>query len=60
MDLNSDIHATQTHLEARGVVFINAPHMIHKHDNGIEEWMAFFNDNEGRPLALMAQVTPTP
>jgi DNA-binding CsgD family transcriptional regulator/extradiol dioxygenase family protein len=54
----ADIHATQTHLEARGVVFINAPHMIHKHQDGTEEWMAFFNDNEGRPLALMAQVAP--
>ncbi|ESQ90133.1 hypothetical protein ABAC460_10305 [Asticcacaulis sp. AC460] len=52
----ADIHAAQNQLEARGVVFINAPHMIHKHDNGVEEWMAFFNDNEGRPLALMAQV----
>jgi methylmalonyl-CoA/ethylmalonyl-CoA epimerase len=29
--------------------------MIHRHDDGTEEWMAFFNDNEGRPLAIMAQ-----
>lgn len=52
----TDIHATQKRLEARGVSFLNAPHMIHRHDNGVEEWMAFFNDNEGRPLALMEQV----
>lgn len=52
------IHATQKQLESRGVIFINAPHMIHRHDNGVEEWMAFFNDNEGRPLALMEQVAP--
>jgi hypothetical protein len=36
-------------------VFVNAPHMIHKHADGTEEWMAFFSDNEGRPLAIMAQ-----
>ncbi len=54
----TDIHATQKRLESRGVSFINAPHMIHRHDNGVEEWMAFFNDNEGRPLALMEQVAP--
>lgn len=55
----TDIHATQKRLEARGVTFINAPHMIHRHDNGVEEWMAFFNDNESRPLALMEQVAPS-
>ena len=27
--------------------------------DGTEEWMAFFLDPEGRPLALMAQVRPT-
>jgi|SRR5579859_1186139 len=36
-------------------LFGNAPHMIHKHADGTEEWMAFFNDNEGQPLAIMAQ-----
>ena len=30
--------------------------MIHKHDDGTEEWMAFFTDNEGRTLAIMSQV----
>lgn len=52
------IHETKRQMEARGVVFINAPHMIHRHANGTEEWMAFFNDNDGRPLALMEQVAP--
>jgi hypothetical protein len=36
-----------------------APHMIHRHANGIEEWMAFFEDPDSRPLAIMAQVAPT-
>ncbi len=51
-----DIHAAQQRLEAQGITFINAPHMIHRHEDGTEEWMAFFNDNEGRPLAIMTQV----
>lgn len=52
----ADIHASVAALAARGVQFVSAPHLIHRHDDGMEEWMAFFNDNEGRPLGLMAQV----
>ena len=51
-----DIHASKAVLEQRGVVFTHAPHLIHRHEDGTEEWMAFFADNEGRPLALMSQV----
>ena len=51
-----DIHGAQQRLEAKGVVFTHAPHMIHRHEDGTEEWMAFFGDNEGRPLGLMSQV----
>ena len=50
-----DIHAAHASLSARGIVFVSAPHMIHRHADGMEEWMAFFEDNEGRPLAIMAQ-----
>ena len=50
-----DIHAAKQAMEARGVRFTHAPHLIHRHDDGTEEWMAFFEDNEGRPLALMTQ-----
>jgi DNA-binding CsgD family transcriptional regulator/catechol 2,3-dioxygenase-like lactoylglutathione lyase family enzyme len=53
-----DIESAYRALQARGVEFTNAPHMIHKHADGVEEWMAFFKDAEGRPLALMSQVTP--
>jgi DNA-binding CsgD family transcriptional regulator/catechol 2,3-dioxygenase-like lactoylglutathione lyase family enzyme len=52
------IHAAQAQLEQRGAHFISAPHLIHRHADGTEEWMAFFNDNEQRPLAIMAQVSP--
>lgn len=51
-----DIKRAHMELSARGVEFINAPHMIHRHDDGTEEWMAFFKDNEGRPLAIMSQM----
>lgn len=53
-----DIDAAHKRLEADGVEFINSPHMIHKHDDGAEEWMAFFNDPDGRPLAIMSVSEP--
>lgn len=53
-----DIAASHAELTARGVVFLGAPHMIHRHADGVEEWMAFFSDNEGRPLAIMSQTRP--
>jgi len=51
-----DIQAAYDELRGRGVEFENAPHLIHKHDNGVEEWMAFFPDPDGHLLAIMAQV----
>ena len=53
-----DIRSAYEALRARGVEFGEAPHMIHRHADGTEEWMAHFNDPEGRPLALMSQVRP--
>lgn len=55
-----DIHAAHAALMARGVAFLDAPHLVHRHADGVEEWMTFFHDNERRPLALMAQVQPSP
>jgi DNA-binding CsgD family transcriptional regulator/catechol 2,3-dioxygenase-like lactoylglutathione lyase family enzyme len=52
-----DIAAAHAGLQKRGVKFTHAPHMIHKHADSTEEWMAFFEDPDGRPLALMSQVT---
>ena len=54
-----DLHAAKAELETRGVNFTHAPHMIHRHEDGTEEWMTFFEDNEGRPLALMMQLRST-
>lgn len=54
-----DIQSAHRELAARGVEFIGAPHMIHRHADGTEEWMAFFNDPEKRPLAIMSHVSKT-
>lgn len=54
----ADIASAHRRLLANGVEFLNAPHMIYKHEDGVEEWMAFFNDPEGRPLAIMAVAGP--
>lgn len=52
------IHGVVAALEATDVVFEGAPHLIHRHEDGTEEWMAFFRDSEGNLLALMEQVAP--
>lgn len=54
-----DVHAAKEELEGRGIKFTHAPHRIHRHEDGTEEWMAFFEDDDGRPLALMTQVKTT-
>jgi catechol 2,3-dioxygenase-like lactoylglutathione lyase family enzyme len=53
-----DIRKAHGDLRARGVEFTDEPHLIHKHADGMEEWMAFFKDPEGRPLAILSQVKP--
>ncbi len=45
-------------MTSQGAEFVDAPHMIHRHEDGTEEWMTFFRDNESRLLALMEQVRP--
>jgi catechol 2,3-dioxygenase-like lactoylglutathione lyase family enzyme len=54
----ADIVGAHDMLKSRGVEFSNAPHMIHKHADGTEEWLAAFKDVEGRPLALISQARP--
>jgi len=52
-----DIQGAFADLQAGGVHFVGAPHLIHRHaTTGIEEWMAFFEDSEGNTLALMSTV----
>ena len=54
----ADIRGSYDALVARGVVFVGSPHLIHRHADGTEEWMALFNDLEGWILAIMSQVRP--
>ncbi|MCB2079609.1 MAG: VOC family protein [Novosphingobium sp.] len=54
----ADLHGEVARLEAAGAKLVSAPHRIHVHADGMEEWMAFVADNEDRPLGLMAQVAP--
>ena len=51
-----DINAAASELESRGVKFVSAPHLIFKHPDGMEEWMAFFVDCDGGMLSIMSQV----
>ena len=55
-----DIRAAHEDLQARGAVFSTAPHLVHRHPNGAEEWLAFIDDPDGRPVGLMARVEPNP
>ncbi len=54
-----NIHAATADLRANGVQFEGEPHMIFRHEDGMEEWMAFFRDPDGHTLALMSQVAAT-
>lgn len=51
----ANIGAAHRALVARGVAFREPPHLIHRHPDGVEEWMAFFDDPDGNVLALMAR-----
>jgi methylmalonyl-CoA/ethylmalonyl-CoA epimerase len=54
-----DIDTAYATLQARGVEFVAAPHLVFRDDNGQfgaageEEWMAFFQDPDGNTLALL-------
>lgn len=47
-----DAELAYRRLQDAGVAFRQGPHLVHRHADGREEWMAFFDDPEGRPLAL--------
>ena len=54
-----DIQAEQERLNRQGIEIIQSAQKIHRHEDGREEWMAFFNDLEGRPLGLMSLSKPS-
>ena len=53
-----DIGAAHDELRERGVTFLDAPHLIHTHPDGSEEWMTFFHDPDRNTLGLISQVQP--
>ena len=54
----ANIRAAYSELLGRGVEFVGAPHRIHRHADGTEEWLAVFRDNDGGQLALLSAVPP--
>jgi catechol 2,3-dioxygenase-like lactoylglutathione lyase family enzyme len=54
-----DIQAAWAAVTANSATVESPPHMIHRWESGLEEWMAFFKDPDGNMLAFMAQV-PAP
>ena len=53
----ADIDAAYAALGARGVSFIDAPHLIARMPDH-ELWMCFFRDADGHTLALMCERRP--
>lgn len=51
----ADIGAAHRDLGARGVQFVDEPHLIARMPDH-ELWMVFFTDSEGNTLALMSEV----
>jgi methylmalonyl-CoA/ethylmalonyl-CoA epimerase len=54
-----DIEAVHTELAAKGVVFTQAPQLVHRTDTSAL-WLAQFTDPDGNQLALMSEVAPAP
>ena len=50
----ADVEASHRGLAAKGVAFIDQPHVVHKAES-YELWMTFFKDSEGNHAALMAE-----
>lgn len=53
-----DIAARHAELLARGVAFVDAPHLVGKM-GATEIWMAFFRDGEGHLLAITEERVPS-
>jgi DNA-binding CsgD family transcriptional regulator/catechol 2,3-dioxygenase-like lactoylglutathione lyase family enzyme len=53
-----EIGSAHEELSSRGVEFEGAPHLIHTHEDGTEEWMAFFREPDRNLLAIMSRVRP--
>lgn len=53
----ADLREAHAQMKARGVEFVDEPHLIAKlRDHDL--WMTFFHDSEGNLLSLMSEVRP--
>jgi methylmalonyl-CoA/ethylmalonyl-CoA epimerase len=50
-----DIDEAHRTLVGRGVEFEQEPHLIHRRDDGSEEWMGFFRDPDRNLLAIATE-----
>ena len=50
-----EIRAAVTALEARGVDFLDGPHVVHRTADS-ELWMAFLKDPDGNVIGIMSEV----
>jgi catechol 2,3-dioxygenase-like lactoylglutathione lyase family enzyme/DNA-binding CsgD family transcriptional regulator len=53
-----NLHAMVNRLMSAGAPLVAAPHRIHVHSDGREEWMAFVKDPDGTVFGLMAIAQP--
>lgn len=53
-----DLHALVKRLTEAGAPLVAAPHRIHVHPDGSEEWMAFLKDPDSTVFGLMAIAQP--
>ena len=49
-----EINAAYEAIQARGAVFVDAPHLIARLEKN-ELWMAFFRDSEGNLMSIMSE-----
>jgi methylmalonyl-CoA/ethylmalonyl-CoA epimerase len=50
----TDIDASYAEMQARGVAFVDAPHLVARMPDH-ELWMCFFRDPDAHTLALMCE-----
>lgn len=55
-----DIDEAHRSLVDRGIEFEHEPHLIHRRDDGSEEWMGFFRDPDRNLLAIASERQPAP
>lgn len=53
-NLDASIEAFQS----AGITILQMPHQIHQHEDGTQEWMAFINDPDQRPIGVLEKRQP--